>query len=1139
MRTARTALMLLALISIAAFAHAQVLEATFDGTTAAVGPAGPVEGELIAPAELTDAGITGGGLNIPTSGGISYPATDLFPVNEGALQMWIRAGFTGTDDIRRWFFADGRERFRVFKYTNGNLYFQINPSEGGAHAFARCDWEPGEWHHVACIWRNINSGAEDGQLALYIDGSFAAGTTGKFTIPDIGDRLFVGTNSKGEESAESIIDDFQVFSEPKFHPNFPAGMVPSHDPDDYAVSALGATATASTEIMNFKGRDYPADVAIDGKVAGAYWASDFIFGTAEGPQWLEIDLGEPREVGRVYLYMVNTNVGTLLNDFTLSVRQGDEWVPVAEVSNYQEGVRSLDSLVGRYKQSYGVYRAEFEPMTTTAVRLDVPISTARVHEIEVLPPATATEPLVGTIRGAGPVLKFDFGTNTSAVAEGWLPVTESSTYSESAGYGWRDAEDLLPTDRRSGYPVTRDFVAAARDDGPVSGTFAVDLPNGRYAVTAITGDLAFAVEPFSITAEGETIAPRVITADSNDAVRSNGVVAVEDGRLDIGLAGEKAWLLNALVVAPIEQLDEVEASVVPVMDQFAIGSGDFLKGLNEVRPEAPASVLQPTAADRERGYQVFAHETYLEHIHRNVPPAQGEALEGLTLFATPGEREPATFALHALEPLHGVRVTPGALTGPGNIPAENIEVHLIHSWPQRYKMNPRDAWGVMPELLYEPDRSGEVWVATGSNAQWWLTVRVPDDAPAGDYTGTVTISRGDGADQSLPVALTVYPFELDWPRPMHWGIYYYPGQTVGPRVVDLDSLTEYTRRDLQDLRDHGLNGFAFSLLRGMASTDASAAPVIDVETDPVTVNLGYVQWVIDRINEVGGFEGPLPLYIRSAWMPDREDRERIIQQAARVIEDERIRRGWPELLYYAWDEPFREPEISEAAEPYRALSEVEGIRTYCTVSDEAGIKLDPWLDVRCHATSLGCGYQWPEVYDAAMESGDEYWWYSNCTREFPAVMRFKAGFHHWKSRATGQTYWNYRSYSGSPFCDFDGGPGDYITSYPGADGPIRSIQWECHREGIKDAKYAWTLELMVNEAEQSDDAGIKAAAAEGRAVLDRIRDEAHIDMDYYTDTYGDDLAFHYLSDWEATRYDTNRRAIAEAIVALIEAGAGR
>jgi hypothetical protein len=294
---------------------------------------------------------------------------------------------------------------------------------------------------------------------------------------------------------------------------------------------------------------------------------------------------------------------------------------------------------------------------------------------------------------------------------------------------------------------------------------------------------------------------------------------------------------------------------------------------------------------------------------------------------------------------------------------------------------------------------------------------------------------------------------------------------------------------------------------------------------------------MERVNEMEGFEGPFPLYIHSAWDPGREDADRIIQQVARAVEDERIEQGWPELLYYPWDEPFREPEISEAAEPYKALSEVEGIRTYCTVSGEAGETLDPWLDVRCHATSAAVGYQWPEVYENAMEDGDTYWWYSNCTREYPAVMRFKAGFHHWKSRATGQTYWNYRAPGGTTaFSDFDSRRGDYVTSYPGADGPIRTIQWESHREGIDDAKYAYTLEALLAQAEGNDDPEVRRAAAEGEAVLAGIRDEANIDLDYYVETYGDDLAFHYLSDWEAVRYDENRRAIAEAIVGLVEAG---
>ncbi len=1137
MRPMPTAIVIALIVMAATVAQAQIMEATFDESVVAAGPAGVIEGELLGEAGLVDEGVRDGGLQVPTTGGVSYPAGPMFPIEQGCLQMWVKAGFSGGDDVRRWFFCDSGDRFKVFKYGNGELYFQIRADDAGYHAHVPCDWEPGEWHHLACIWRNINSGEEDGQLALYIDGAFAAGASGRYNIDSVGDELFVGCNSRGEEAAESIIDEFQLFAEAQFHPNFPPGRLVAHDPNDYALSALGASATASTQIMNFKGVDYPADVTIDGKVRGSYWASDFIFGTAEGPQWLEIDLGQPREVGRIYLYMVTNNAGTLLNDFTLSVRQDGEWVPVAQVQGYQDSVRSLESLVGRYRQCYGIYRAEFEPRTTTGVRLDVDSTVARVHEIEVLPPAEEAPPLVRSVRGAGPVLKFDFGTNTSVLEDGWLPVTETSVYDETSGYGWRNAEHLLPTDRLAGYPVPRDFVAAAREDGaPVSGTFSVDMPNGEYVLGAVAGDLSFAVEPFAITAEGRTIADRIVTADAYDAVRVNATVTVADGRLDLEMAGEKAWLLNALVIAPVDRLDEADEALTQILDQFAIGSEEVLKGLTQVEWEGPAAVASPTEDERARGYQVFAHDSYLTHIHRDLPPAEGERLERLEMFATAGEREPATFALHALESLRDVRVRLSELSGPATVPADAIELHVIHSWPQRLKKHPRDCWAVIPELLYSPGRSAEQWVAAGQNKQWWLTVHVPEDAPPGRYDGTVTISHAEGGEYELPLRLTVYPFRLDWPRPMHWGIYYYPGRSVSPRVRDLDEVRETTIKELQDLRDHGLNGFAFSLQPSMPSVDrADDEAVIDFEADPVEVDLWYVEWVMDCVEEVGGFEGPFPLYIRRAWMPERDDAVRIIQQTVRAVEDERLKQGWPELLYYPWDEPFADPELAEAEEPYRALAEVEGIRTYCTVSGPAGVRLAPWLDVRCHATSLSTGYQWPEVYEAAMEDGDEYWWYSNCTREFPAVMRFKAGFHHWKSRATGQTYWNYRAAAG-PFTDFNSRVGDHITSYPGVDGPIRTIQWECHREGIEDAKYAYTLELLLQKAEDSHDARVAAAADQGRELLYTIRDEAKIDMDYYVETYDDDLAFHYLSDWEARRYDEHRRAIARAIIALLEAG---
>ena len=113
---------------------------------------------------------------IPT-GGVKYPAEG-FPTERGCLQMWVRADFYGTDDVRRWLFHDAMDRFKIFKYHNGHLYFQMRTDNGGFHAHAPITWEPGEWHHVACVGDNINSGRDDGHLRLSIDGRLEASASG-------------------------------------------------------------------------------------------------------------------------------------------------------------------------------------------------------------------------------------------------------------------------------------------------------------------------------------------------------------------------------------------------------------------------------------------------------------------------------------------------------------------------------------------------------------------------------------------------------------------------------------------------------------------------------------------------------------------------------------------------------------------------------------------------------------------------------------------------------------------------------------------------------------------------------------------------------------------------------------------------
>lgn len=1119
--------LVLASIVLASAACADVFEAKFEGDLAGTHLGQPVMGELVPGGKLVAEGLRGGGLSVADKGGAKFKLPGALPLERGSLQFWVKPTFGTRDGARHWLICDSQARFKIFKYTDNNTYFQIRTDTGGVHAKAVVDWQPGQWQNVAVTWENINTPAGDGNLKLYINGTVKASLQGNFNVKSFGETLFVGCDEKGNESASGVIDEVKVSAEPRVVVDFPAGLATGLNVSNYALMARGASVKASSELLGFKGKDYPAAAMIDGEVAGVYWASDFIRGTAVGDQWLEVTLAKPEPVGQIKLYMVSSSAKMLTNKFRLLVRVNDAWQVVADEDDYSKLVEPGQAL-SRYAQSFGVYTVNFPAVTTQQVRLEVPGTTVRLHELEVLPPAGEVAAVKTTLAGVGPIYKLDFGSNGSAVAKDWVPVSETSAYSDSAGCGWVDTANLIGVDRATGYPVKRDFVAAARaDNGPVSNTFSINkLPNGRYAVGIVCGDSEFDFQPFSISANGRQIG-NIATADRAEARVVRSCVEVANGKLDLTFAGPTSFVVNAVVVAPVARLDEVAAAVTEVEESFALGAPEMLAGLREVKAEAPAKAAVATAGDKARGYQIFGRGNGLGTIYREEVPAEGEGLGELKLIATPGEYEPASFAVHALATVQGARVEVGDLKGPGTIPAAAWTVRAVEYMPQRFKMSIRDGWAVMPEILRPQDHWGEMWVPAGRNQQYWLTVQVPVGAAPGDYAGEVSIATVAGTSK-LPVRLTVLPFALSTPKNQNLGIYYYAGVNMASSASGAEKIEKLVLADLKDMREHGLN-FVVINLPGEA---------IKWDADPVTFDLSHIAWMMKLTRQVGGFDGVFPVYMGGAWKADRQDKVQVVQNLIKTIEAERKAQGWPEFIYYLVDEPFGGEKLDNAMAPYQAAKGVPGVRTYCTVSGLAGEKLAPWLDVRCHATSGSTGYYWPEVYDKAMADRDDYWWYSNCTREFPAVMRFKAGFHHIKSQATGQTYWHFRNLIGSGFCDFDGGPGDYVTSYPGVDGPVATIQWECHREGIDDARYVWALEALIAKAAKSDRAEVKAAGAEAARVLAGLREQMVIDLRHYEQKYGTDLAFHYVSEWAPEKYDETRQTIVEQILKLRRLGLG-
>ena len=128
--------------------------------------------------------------------------------------------------------------------------------------------------------------------------------------------------------------------------------------------------------------------------------------------------------------------------------------------------------------------------------------------------------------------RFDFGTADSPSAKGYASVTGQDAYESSRGYGWESAvqegfatqtpswDDETPSQKvgrgitleapllynQFADPLNRDGVSSTR---PM--TFRVDLPNGRYRVSVLVGDLTEPLGSLWLDANGRAVARNLST----------------------------------------------------------------------------------------------------------------------------------------------------------------------------------------------------------------------------------------------------------------------------------------------------------------------------------------------------------------------------------------------------------------------------------------------------------------------------------------------------------------------------------------------------------------------------------------------------------------------------------------------------
>ena len=392
--------------------------------------------------------------------------------------------------------------------------------------------------------------------------------------------------------------------------------------------------------------------------------------------------------------------------------------------------------------------------------------------------------------------QFIAGADSEPV-DGFIAVGPTRSFDRAGDFGWRlragQALSRVPFASQPGYPTRLQEHAVRR------ATFSCALPDGRYVASIYMGAL-WRTSIETMNHVGEAGHNRVVndvrdrdrlmdeeyfryvhaTLVTRDDIERGGLavydryirpryrrhdfeVDVTGGRLDLAI---RQGFASAVVVTPaaaksmhhrtIETLDQSLA------EEFASTWAEQLP--SEWLRGAIRGDYQPTDEDRRRGYVVFRRH-WMEAVEHGSRPESADIVSDLTLQATPGEYEPTTFSFWPQKDLSAVRVTVGDLKSDNGsiLPGETVRVWYLQ---QKHERRPLPATAYRIRGTFLPDWETRD-LFRDVTQRCWLSARVPDNAKAGVYRGSVRIEANGAPATTLSLTVRVLPFVLERPERIH------------------------------------------------------------------------------------------------------------------------------------------------------------------------------------------------------------------------------------------------------------------------------------------------------------------------------------------------------------------------------------
>ena len=472
-------------------------------------------------------------------------------------------------------------------------------------------------------------------------------------------------------------------------------------------------------------------------------------------------------------------------------------------------------------------------------------------------------------------------------------------------------------------------------------------------------------------------------------------------------------------------------------------------------------------------------------------PVRAERGAPVRVQAARGEVESASFVLRANESVQDLSVSVSDLSAGAEktLPGDIVDVRLVESW---YQAGEGDIWPnndkvLVPELLVKDDNLMQVNEGAGqnilriyngstpsyidvadpsvavpdsaeihdadvlqpfdidahTNRQVWLTVRVPETASAGVYSGTITITGQTDVNISIPVRLVVYPFVLE-DSPIEHSMYY-RGLVVDPvyissNIQQNDGKTEAQYRiDHQNMLDHGVVSPTFV---NSPTTPEVATRALEIRQEVGMPADNLYVMTVSSAHVVEGLLTTEELVERANLVPSIADQF-----------------GYQHYFFYGKDEVYGEAILAQV-DAWNALK-ANGYKIFAAITGSTAQYAAPYLDL---ANINGSGYSddyfgelWLERFK---DAGTRTFMYGNrqVGVEDPYMYRKNYGLLLVRSGYDGAMNYAYQHGFDDIWNDFDHSHyRDHVFAYPITDGVIDTIQWEGYREAVDDTRYLATL----------------------------------------------------------------------------------